>query len=139
MRILLDTCVLSELRRPNPHPAVLHAVQAIGAEELFVSVISMGEISKGIALLKDGPKKHALVNWLRVLERSHADRILSVDLETSRIWGELTAVAQKAGRTLGAADGLIAATAVRHGLRVMTRNTADFEPAGILLFNPWPS
>ncbi len=137
MRVLLDTCVLSELRRPKGHPAVRQTVDSLDAENLFVSVISIGEISKGVALLSESQKKRALENWLRTLERYYADRLLPIDLETSRIWGEITAAAQKAGRVVDATDGLIAATALRHGLRVMTRNTADFEPTGVLLLNPW--
>jgi predicted nucleic acid-binding protein len=134
---LLDTCVLSELRRPKAHAGVRQAVDGLDDENLFVSVISIGEISKGIGLLRASQKKRALETWVQTLQRSYADRILPIDLETSRIWGELTAVAQKTGRTVHAADGLIAATALRHGLRIMTRNTADFEPTGALLLNPW--
>ncbi len=137
MKVLLDTCVLSELRRPNGHPRVRQAVGVLDDENIFLSVISVGEIFKGIALLRESPKKRALETWLQTLERSYADRVLPIDLETSRTWGELTAAAQKAGRALHAADGLIAATALRHGLRVMTRNTADFERTGVLLLNPW--
>ena len=137
MRVLLDTCVLSELRRPKGHPVVRQAIDAFHEEELFVSVLSLGEIFKGIALLRESPKKQALGTWLQTLEREYADRLLSIDLETSRLCGEITATAQKAGRVVHATDGLIAATALRHGLRVMTRNTADFEPTGVLLLNPW--
>jgi toxin FitB len=75
--------------------------------------------------------------WLHTLERQYADRLLPVDLETSRLWGELTAAAQKTGRIIHAADGLIAATARRHSLYVMTRKTGDFESAGALTLNPW--
>jgi len=74
---------------------------------------------------------------LQALERDYSDRLLPIDLETSRIWGELVAIAQKAGRPVPAVDALIAATAIRHGLHIMTRNTADFEPTGVLLLNPW--
>lgn len=137
MRVLLDTCVLSELRSPKGHPAVRRAVEGLDDEDLFVSVISMGEISKGISLLSESRKKRALEVWLQALERHYADRLLPIDLETSRIWGELTAAAQKAGRVVPATDGLIAATALRHGLHVMTRNTADFEPTGVRLHSPW--
>lgn len=139
MRVLLDTCVLSELRTPKGHRGVRQAVDALDDENLFLSVISIGEISKGIALLRESRKKRVLETWLQTLERYYADRLLPIDLETSRIWGELTAVAQRAGRAVHATDGLIAATALRHGLRVMTRNTADFEPTRVLLLNPWAS
>lgn len=137
MRVLLDTCVLSELRHSKGNPGVRRAVGALDDEDLFISVISIGEISKGIALLRESRRKRALGTWLQTLERDYADRLLPIDLETSRLWGELTAAAQKAGRVVHATDGLIAATALRHGLRVMTRNTADFEPTGVLLLNPW--
>jgi predicted nucleic acid-binding protein len=135
--VLLDTCVLSELRHSNGDPGVRRAVDAFDSESLFVSVLSIGEIAKGIALLRESRNKRALQSWLQALERLYADRLLPVDLETSRIWGELTASAQRAGRTVPASDGLIAATARRHGLHVMTRNIADFEPTGVLLLNPW--
>ena len=137
MRVLLDTCVLSELRTSNGNAEVRSAVDALDSDHLFLSVISIGEITKGIALLREGQKKRALQAWLQTLERHYADRLLPVDLETGRIWGELTAAARKAGRTVPASDGLIAATARRHGLHVMTRNTADFETTDVLLLNPW--
>jgi toxin FitB len=129
--------VLSELRRQKGDPGVRRAVDALESEDLFVSVLSVGEIAKGIALLKESKNKRNLEAWLQALERHYADRVLPVDLETSRIWGELTAAAQKTGKTVPASDGLIAATARRHGLHVMTRNTEDFEATGVLLLNPW--
>ena len=129
--------MLSELRRPTGHPGVRHAIDALESDNLFVSVLSVGEIAKGIALLRDSKNKRGLQAWLQALERHYADRILPIDLETSHIWGELTAAAQKAGKIIPAGDGLIAATARRHGLHVMTRNTEHFEPAGVLLLNPW--
>lgn len=137
MRVLLDTCVLSELRRPKGHHGVRRAVDALESEDLFVSVLSVGEIAKGIALLKDSRKKRDLQAWLQAMERHYADHVLPVDLETSHVWGELTAAAQRIGKIIPASDGLIAATARRHGLHVMTRNTEHFEPAGVMLLNPW--
>jgi predicted nucleic acid-binding protein len=139
LKVLLDTCVLSELRRPKCNKVVRQAVESLDDESLFVSVISIGEIAKGIALLRDGDNKRALQTWLQGIERNYADRILPIDLETTRIWGQITATAQKAGRQIPASDGLIAATARRHGLHVMTRNTADFESTGVLVLNPWTS
>jgi predicted nucleic acid-binding protein len=137
VRVLLDTCVLSELRLPMPDAGVARAIQDLDSEDLFVSVISIGEIAKGVALLKDGQKKRLLQSWLQVLERHYGDRLLPIDKETSHMWGELTAAAQQTGRTIPASDGLIAATARRHGLYIMTRNTADFEPSRVPLLNPW--
>ena len=112
-------------------------MDALDSDSLFISVVSVGEIVKGIALLKEGAKKRALQDWLQTLERDYADRLLSVDVETGHIWGELTAAAQKTGRIVPASDGLIAATARRNGLHLMTRNTAHFESTGVLLLNPW--
>lgn len=137
MRVLLDTCVLSELRRPRGDLGVRQAVAALESDDLFISVLSVGEIAKGIALLDESKTKRNLQAWLQALERDYADRILPIDLETSHIWGELTAAVQKTGRIVPACDGLIAATARRHGLHVMTRNTEDFQPTGVLLLNPW--
>jgi hypothetical protein len=115
---------------------VRQAVERFDDEDLFVSVVSIAEITKGIALLKESRKKRELQGWLQDLEQGYAHRVLPVDLDTSRIWGELAA-AQKAGHALSAGDGLIAACARRHGLHLMTRNVADFQPTGVLLLNPW--
>ncbi len=137
MKALLDTCVLSELRHPKGHTGVRRAVAALDEEELFLSVVSLGEIQKGISLLAESSRRRALANWLHALEQHYADRILPIDLDICRRWGDLTARAQRAGRPVSAMDGLIAATALHHGLQVMTRDTADFEPTGVSLVNPW--
>ena len=137
MRILLDTCVISELRRPQADPNVRRTVDAVPAENLFLSVISTGELAKGIALLPEGKRRQSLREWFLILERFYSDRILPVDLETSHIWGELTAAAQKSGKVIPAGDGLIAAAALRHGLHLMTRNTTHVAATGVLILNPW--
>ena len=137
MRVLLDTCALSELSKPLPNPGVRAAVGRLRPADLYVSVLTAGEIGKGVALLSDGKRKSELTVWLQTLESTYADRMLPVDLETCRIWGELTAKAQRKGQVVPATDGLLAATAVRHGLHVMTRNVADFEVTGVPLLNPW--
>ena len=137
MRVLLDTCVVSELRRPKANPRVRRAIESLDSDGLFLSVISVGEIAKGIALLREAKKKEELRGWMHSLEHDYSDRILGVDLETSHIWGELSAEAQKSGKIVPVSDGLIAATARRHGLHVMTRNTEHFEVTGVLLINPW--
>ena len=137
MKVLLDTCVLSEIRHPGGNEAVKRAVQACSDDDIFVSVISLGEIFKGVSLLERSSKKRELLSWLRNIIRSYSDHILPIDLEISQIWGELTASAQQGGKTVGTSDGLIAATAIRHGLHVMTCNVSDFESAGALISNPW--
>jgi len=113
------------------------AVEAVDEDDLFVSVISLGEIAKGVALLPESAKRRRLKEWLDGLESGYEERLLPIDRETSRIWGEITTAASKRGHTLGAPDGLIAATALRHGLHVMTRNVKDFEPANVLAINPF--
>lgn len=137
MRALLDTCVISEVRRRTGHPRVRAQVEAIRSNDLFLSVITVGELNKGIALLPDGKRKKALGEWLLTLEQEYAARVLPVDTETARIWGELTAAAQGRGKTVSVSDGLIAASAIRHGLHVITRNVNDFRETGAMLLNPW--
>lgn len=131
LKVLLDTGVLSELRNPKGSAAVREAVGVIADEELFVSVMSLGEFAKGVAVLPESAKKRVLKGWLDGLENGYGDRVLTVDRETSRIWGEITAAAQKRGLALGAADGLIASTALRHGLPV-ENSSVNFSPPGIL-------
>lgn len=137
MRVLLDTCTVAEIRKPRPDEAVVEAVRAIPDERLFLSVLTVGEIARGIGLLAAGKKRAGLTSWLAGLESRFSERILPIDAETGRIWGELTARARKRGRAVAAVDGLIAATALRHGLRVMTRNGGDFEATGVRVINPW--
>ena len=137
MKVLLDTCVLSEIRRNQGCQLVKDTVAALDDEGIFLSAITIGEIIKGISLLKDTKQKAGLEGWVESLEKHYQDRILTFDVETSRIWGELSATAQKNGKIAAAADGQIAATAKQHGLYVMTRNMKDFEPTEAMLINPW--
>jgi predicted nucleic acid-binding protein len=137
VKVLLDTCTIAEVRKPKPDEAVVEVVRAIPDEQLFLSVLTVGEIAKGISLLAAGKRKTELAAWLAGLEGQFAERILPIDAETSRLWGELTARAQKKGHAIAAVDGLIAATALRHGLQVMTRNEKDFKATGARVLNPW--
>lgn len=137
MKTLLDTCALAELRKPSPNSAVVAAVQAIPDAQLYVSVLSLGEIAKGVGLLAASKRRDALAAWLVALESQFSDRLLGIDVETAKLWGELMARAQKKGLTIPATDGLLAATALRHGLRVMTRNERDFSASGARIVNPW--
>lgn len=137
VRVLLDTCVISELRRPHPDIRVVDQVAAIDTDNLYMCVVTLGELLKGIVLLDSGARKDELSTWLLNLEQTYADRILPIDAEISRIWGEITAVSQKKGIQIPASDGLIAATALRHGLHVITRNSRHFAATGVLIIDPW--
>jgi predicted nucleic acid-binding protein len=131
---LLDTNVLSELRKPRPHPAVAGWYEGVSDEELFVSVLVVGEIQQGVTRLrKKDPRQAAVYEaWLRRLRKEFADRILAVSQDIALEWGRLSA-----GDPLPVVDGLIAATARVHGLTVVTRNAEDFEPTGVGVLNPF--
>jgi predicted nucleic acid-binding protein len=137
MKVLLDTCVLSELQKANCNKKVIQFISDISNEDIFISVISIGEISKGITGLEEGKKKKNLKSWLASLEKNYVDRILTVDTDVARIWGELTANAQKSGITVPAIDGLLAATAINHGLKFITRNTTHVQNTGAMIESPW--
>jgi len=137
LKVLLDTCVLSEIRHPRGNSAVRDAVLASRDNDLFISVLTLGELAKGVALLDAGQRQQELNAWLTGLEQQYADRILDITGDIVRVWGELTAAAQRNGRVVPATDGLIAATALHHGLQVMTRNVDDFAPTGVRILNPW--
>jgi hypothetical protein len=137
MRVLLDTCVISELHRDGGDATVREALLRHQPNEVFLSVVTMGEITKGLMRLPDGPKRQRLADWLRGLDQKFQGRILPVDRETATVWGELLARGESNGRVVPVADGLIAATAIQYGLRVYTRNVADFEGTGAMVVNPW--
>jgi predicted nucleic acid-binding protein len=137
VRALLDTCVLAEARNPKGSAAVKAALGRVDDGDLFVSALTVGEIAKGVALLSVGKKKRELTAWLGGLEALFADRILPVDREIAVVWGEITARASKKGVVVPAIDGLLAATALKHGMHLWTRNTRHFEATGVLLVDPW--
>ncbi len=139
MRTLIDTCVLSEARRSDGEPRVLAQLQAIPDDDFYLSVITIGELVRGVSLLPAGRRRDELDVWVRAIQEQHAQRILPIDHRVARVWGEVDAKARAAGRTIPAADGLIAATAIHHDLAVMTRNTADFVATGARLIDPWAS
>ena len=134
MSFLLDTNVLAELRKPRPHPSVAAWYEGVGDEELFLSVLVVGEIQQGVTRLRRKDPRQAAVYeaWLGKLRREFADRVLPVSQDVALAWGRLAA-----GDPLPVVDGLLAATALVHGLTVATRNVADFEPTGVALLNPF--
>jgi predicted nucleic acid-binding protein len=137
VRFLLDTCAVSELRLPDANAGFRTALSRIYEWDLYISVVVVGEIAKGIGLLSAGRKKKDLTSWLDNIEKTFGDRVLGVDLETAKLWGDLTARARKAGLVIPAADGLLAATAIQNEMRIITRNVKHFEIVGVAVFNPW--
>lgn len=135
--VLIDTCVLSEIQKPSGDARVYAAVDRLPAEELFFSVITVGEIARGLALLPDGRRKESLISWLDEIVTEHKKRILPIDLEIAKIWGDLSAHNVRNGRNIADADQLIAATAVYYQMPVMTRNIRHFEANSVEIINPW--
>lgn len=137
MSFLLDTCALSELTRPKPHPGFLAWFDSQPPDNLFTSVLTVGEIEKGISLAPASQKKLVLETWLGRMRGVFAGRILHIDDVVATTWGRLAAAAERSGRPLAVIDGLIAATALTHAFSIVTRNVSDFEPTGVMLINPW--
>jgi len=131
---LLDTVVLSELRKAKPSRKVVQWIKAQEPESLFISVVSVGEIERGIERTRKSNLVFAaeLEQWLETLLSLYADRVLPVSANAARLWGKLSARLGHDG-----ADLLIAATALSHGLTVVTRNVKYFAPTGVHVFNPF--
>ena len=136
---LLDTNVISELLQPKPEPKVVQWVEATDEELMFLSVLTIGEIRKGINLHPDRGKRARLEAWLASNVRARfEDRILPVDDGIAERWGLLTAKAMtEKNHRLPVVDGLLAATAQRHDLILVTRNVDNVASTGVQLFNPW--
>ncbi|MDX2264426.1 MAG: type II toxin-antitoxin system VapC family toxin [Hyphomicrobiales bacterium] len=131
---LLDTCVLSETRKRRSDAGVMAFLEAADPAQLFISVLTVGEIHKGVAKkrLTDEVAADDIAAWAAVIEREFADHIIGVDVGVGRLWGELSGQ-----RSSPVVDTLIAATAMERSLTVVTRNVRDFEKTGCALLNPW--
>jgi predicted nucleic acid-binding protein len=137
---LLDTNCISELVKAAPEPRVLQWIDAADERLLNLSVLTLGEIRKGLASLPQGKKRTRLETWLQVeLQTRFAGRILPVDVQVADRWGLLAARAQSKGISLPIIDGLLAATALHHNLTVVSRNAADFTFTQVPVVNPWTS
>jgi len=135
---LLDTNLVSEWTKPKPDPGVIAWLAEADEDRLFISVITLAELCHGVERLPVGARRKRLDAWLSdELTTRFEGRVLPIDPVIAHAWGNLMARAQAAGRTLGAMDGFIAATALRHDLTLVTRDVADFEALGIRLENPW--
>jgi len=132
---LLDTNVLSEVRKPSPEPAVAAWFETVSGDELYISVLVVGEVRQGIERLRprDPAQADVFESWLRTLEGDFGDRILPVTIAVAEAWGRLNAPSP-----LPTVDGLLAATALVHGLTFVTREAERLERTGARLLNPWP-
>ncbi len=138
MNYLLDTCVISEAIKPRPSRRVINWLRKQDENELYMSVLTLGEIHKGIEKAGNPDRKKTLHLWVEhdLLERFR-ERILPVDSHVAKVWGQIQGNAELNGQSMPAIDGLIAATAVAHDMVVVTRNTKDMKPSGVSLFDPW--
>lgn len=134
---LLDTNVVSELIKPKPRSAVMRWVA--GADEMLLhfSVLTLGEIRKGIVSQADAARRASLESWLSGLTSRFSERILPLDLAVADRWGHVTGICKAKGMTVPAIDGMLAATALHYDLILVTRNVKDVQVTGVDTLNPW--
>ncbi|MBW4678364.1 MAG: type II toxin-antitoxin system VapC family toxin [Desmonostoc geniculatum HA4340-LM1] len=138
MTYLLDTCVISELIAKQANQRVLDWLDAQVPETLYLSVITIGEIAKGVSKMTASERKESLTNWLNeTLPNRFQQRILSIDVSTMVLWGNLVGQLEQNGRPLPVMDSLIAAIALNNSLSLVTRNEKDFAGTGVVIVNPW--
>ena len=138
MKYLLDTCVISELIKKEKNNKVVKWIKKRRESSLFISVLTVGEIQKGISKLPDSHKKEYLKTWIdNDLKKRFAGRILEITEEIATSWGEIQAKSESEGKKMPAIDSLIAATAIKNNLTVVTRNEKDIENSGCKSINPW--
>ncbi len=136
MKYLLDTNILSETIRPKPERRVTAWLESLPQDHLYLSVLTLGEIRRGIGKLQEGRKRRKLVHWLETeLVTWFQSRLVPIDAEIAAKWGHITAIVK---RPLPAVDSLIAASALTHNLTLVTRNLSDFKDIPALdILNPW--
>jgi predicted nucleic acid-binding protein len=135
---LLDTNCISEAVRVNPEPRVLAWIETADESLLYLSVLTLGEVRKGVAALSPGRRRTKLETWLELeLRARFSGRILSIDAGVADRWGLLAAAAKRQGKALSVIDGLLAATALHHNLTIVSRNVSDFVDLPVAIVNPW--
>lgn len=131
MKYLIDTCVISELSKPSPNKKVVSWIVKNDEKDLYLSVLTFGELYKGIAKLPDSKRKRDLYRWVELdLKERFNKRIINVDFKVAKMWGQIQSQLEPKGHPLPAVDALIAATGIAYGLTVVTRNTTDMEESG---------
>lgn len=135
---LLDTNVISELVKRHPEPKVTTWIAAIDEDLLYLSVLTLGEIRKGVASLPATSRRASLEAWLdHELALRFSGRILPIDHNVADRWGRISATVAAKKKILPVIDGLLAATALHHNLTLVTRNSSDIEPTSVSVLNPW--
>ena len=138
MNYLLDTCLISELAKPKPDEKVVDWVLSENESSFYISVLTFGELHKGVEKLSESKKKEELRIWIEdELKNRFQNRIISIDIRVSILWGKIQCFAEKKGKPMPAIDALIAATGIAYDLTVVTRNATDMESSGVKLLNPW--
>lgn len=137
MRYLIDTCVLSEWKRKRPCERVVDWLDELIIDDVGVSVLTMGELEKGVGRLPNSKRKRDLADWLGELDDVFSRRIIPVSREIASTWARIEVAAEREGQLIPTIDGLLAATAITHGLTVATRNVSDLAKCGAKVFNPW--
>ncbi|MDE2573604.1 MAG: type II toxin-antitoxin system VapC family toxin [bacterium] len=135
---LLDTCAISELRKPKPDPGFIAWISAVDETLLHISVVTLAELRIGVEMVADASKRAAIERWLQSdVTARFGDRVLSFDLEVADRWGRMEGRARASGGRLPVIDAQIAATAEHHDLTLVTRNEADFRRMETPIVNPW--
>lgn len=138
MKYLLDTCVISEVVKPKPNGKVVAWLEKQDEEHLYLSVLTFGELEKGIEKSVDGRKKNKLRLWVEEeLKQRFEGRILPIDMPVASKWGEIQGKSETAGKPLPSIDGLIAVTGLVNNCIVVTRNVSDMQQSSVELYNPW--
>ena len=137
MNYLLDTCVISELVKPSPNEKVIDWLDKTPNERLFLSVITIGEIRKGLIKIPESKKKTSLTNWLNTLLEDYQSKIYSINLTVAENWGNIQGIAERSGNPMASLESLIAAIAYTYNLILVTRNENDFVASNIPIINPW--
>lgn len=137
MKWLLDTNAFSEPGRPQPDPGFADWFDQTDENDMVLSVVTIGEMDRGLALMADGARKLRLEAINRGALQAFGGHILPIDLRTARLWGDLSARLKTSGLNFGVPDEMIAATALRHGLTVVSRDRRPFEAGGCRILSPW--
>jgi predicted nucleic acid-binding protein len=137
VKYLLDTCAISEVEKRPRNEHVVQFLLSLPDTDMFISAITIGEMQRGITRMPLGKRRVRLESFLDQLVIRFPSMVLPIDLQVGRVWGDVYASCQMKGFNLSSSDSLIAATAIHHGLHVVTRNVKDFEPTGVQIVNPW--